>query len=661
MISNVRLYKTPLDTNYSNVIDVNLDEFNITHEFQLSIFIKEEIFDKIYSFININTYNKSIKKDLLNSTLVVNKHIENIRDYNYCIITYDEGLILFYFITNITSENDNKDNPSSSLNLVYDVWTNNLYKILKGEIIGKVNTRHYDRIKSVNDGEISYYFRNLDIPQLDHKISKVSLDNRYKVLFCIYEFKSTEILNDDIVRTFTTNVDDTDVYISAFDSVFIDRYDKNLLYFPIGVLDTETLSFKEGTFTGKDFYYTSTVFNSYSIKSKSFEYKKEIEFPVINKLTPNVAKIYLSYYSPFIYNIDENFNVEFDCVLIGCDDKPVLSPHPDKILPLDFTNVDNYTTLRGFEEYRNQFFKKLYTDYFDVYDVNLNDLIEDNNVEEPQLNYYPFKFYSLSINKEQYPLVSSSPNDNYLYITMDYKTFQPHLEITQDNKHIYSPQGFYLSTNGSLSFSVDALQDYLIRNGSQEKTAINISKMRSGIKSLENMLKSLGSIYASATTGFKGDRYTGSRTSMNDVLEPLYKEEMYKSKIDDLSNTPDTYNCEYGECDILFQNRLQCYKYEVDKNNPLYLQAKNKFKYFGYSIENTENVNSVINRTHYDFIKCDTINSNLMLPTIIKSMIENIFIRGVYRNHFRKNISFNLNFNKDITNNEVKLYLTNTN
>lgn len=128
-IKSLTLYKTTLDSNYSNVIDGGRDDSFTNVSF------KENIFDAYYQphvIYNDSNNIKSVKEVDGNCDIsIARDYSELISDgYNYAII--DNGnKFFYYFIIGMESLNDG-DNPSMILSLKRDAWSNNIEYFTNG-------------------------------------------------------------------------------------------------------------------------------------------------------------------------------------------------------------------------------------------------------------------------------------------------------------------------------------------------------------------------------------------------------------------------------------------------------------------------------------------------------------------------------------------------
>ena len=121
-LTQIKFFRVPFDNSYKKVFDINSIEDNGKPK---TIFYN--LLDKYTSYtispniINIKRYNNRI-------IFTVKDSAEKIRPYNYLAISYDTD-IYFYFVTDIVSENDNSQIPSTTVTAEWDAWHNNLNDI----------------------------------------------------------------------------------------------------------------------------------------------------------------------------------------------------------------------------------------------------------------------------------------------------------------------------------------------------------------------------------------------------------------------------------------------------------------------------------------------------------------------------------------------------
>ena len=121
-LTEIKFFRVPFDNSYKKVFDINSIEDNGKPK---TIFYN--LLEKYASYtispniINIKRYNNRI-------IFTVKDRAEKIRPYNYLAISYDTD-IYFYFVTDIVSENDNSQIPSTTVTAEWDAWHNNLNDI----------------------------------------------------------------------------------------------------------------------------------------------------------------------------------------------------------------------------------------------------------------------------------------------------------------------------------------------------------------------------------------------------------------------------------------------------------------------------------------------------------------------------------------------------
>lgn len=625
MASNfsIELFKVPFDNSYKKVFDIGSQIDNIN---SYKVLFHDIILKNTENYISILSPEVSnIKRYNNNIILTIRKSYFEIRDYNYISLKYG-NIYYFYFINEMVSENDNPVNPSCTLTCEWDCWHNHLDDIyLQTNKVSNIETviqSHKKRNFFDDKGNAQRIFYKNDINKVS-TYKEVYNDDK-KVLFL-------KLIVDEQFYTLidTTFIFNDTIHISTGKTGNIipttTRTFKNVVYIPIGVrtgvgensiiTDFDFKTHPNGTIT----IYKGTQpveilnVNSLSAKSPFNIYSSQID----DKYTSYIVSAELTYNSPVKYTVDTTHrSVTF--YTIGGICESIFRDRVDNYLtpnmlifvaPSEFTyNNNNYITV-GWS------FDREITD-IELSGYNLlpqpdiiNRKVEDKDrlEDEPMLYNYPFKYYSVYYNNTEIPIenIYKSNVDTKTLIKFDNKTNQTNFKIIANNKQLNNGN-IYLKTNGLMTLSKDALQDYLIRNGAQEQTSLSL-KLLSNIPNMF-IKPSFGGISNSATEIFS-----------------------LMAKHADLQTTPDSVQLNNrGEDDLIIQDSLIIYINSV-KDNVLEDYYKNYYMY-GYKYpENIEIFDNV--RYWFDYKKTVNCKINNKINLNDKKRIEQMFDDGVHMFH----------------------------
>ena len=121
-LTEITFFRVPFDNSYKKVFDINsIEDYGKPKTVFYNLLGKYASHTISPNIINIKRYNNRI-------IFTVKDSVEKIRPYNYLAISYDTD-IYFYFITDIVSENDNSQIPSTTVTAEWDAWHNNLDNI----------------------------------------------------------------------------------------------------------------------------------------------------------------------------------------------------------------------------------------------------------------------------------------------------------------------------------------------------------------------------------------------------------------------------------------------------------------------------------------------------------------------------------------------------
>lgn len=643
IIERLQLFKTPLDVTHRNVID----------------FIKENVpSGRDYNKLYLNTLLKSFPNYLVTTpaniratkcdergcTITLPRSYTQIKQYNYISFRNMNDVHTYGFITNITSENESETNPSCTLTVLFDVWANNIEYLTTGTAINKTTCKHYDRSYMDNG-----YVKPKYLYRLDNKFDvtkSIYRTDRYKVLFLVleiapnkgeninkYPYKSDIYLKDNIdPSTYNKETFVTTTLTSNY-------YRKDLLYCPVGVINENTGKLISGSIKSSvecQLMLNNVTFTQYNKIYKT--YGRAIGGALFGELTSYITKAYYTTHSPFYYS-PETPNIIIDMPILELpvnenESVPVICALGDKNGSL-FTQIQSDEVLLGsYSQY------KIINPYNETYSLTLgignidatqiHNTIYSNITSEPVFNRYPFKYKSIFYNHEEIIIDNISiEGDQNFEIDITNETAQSKLTCYIDDKKFMNVGGEYLKNSGLITYSIDALDDYLIRNGN----AINIEKMNLNFKGIKSLLT--GATKSILTFANSESSNTSKLSAIGntyfDIVQKAFDYHSFNSKFDDLENTPPTVHSYTGEDDTYYQDRCIIIDNEAtDTVN----RSKAMFDVYlyGYNLNDTGNILTNCRR-YFDFIKTENCSLLGNLSEYERTELQSIFNRGVIKNH----------------------------
>ena len=360
-------------------------------------------------------------------------------------------------------------------------------------------------------------------------------------------------------------------------------------------------------------------------------YYKSVEFtfnaPYTIEFSKDNNNYYADIYAPFVRfnNIFSGSSSYYGNAIIGMPDKI-----KDSNYTYTFTKIPVYINSGGTLTQDFEKMKELFFDFENEKIINclptitpITNIYENDSIKnEPKLFIYPYKYYSLYYNNSEYILDIPQNKSQYLrYILYtNKKTSQPFiriLSITNEQTNTDTKQinngNIYLKNSGEITYAVDALADYQIRNGAQEKTSVYLNMLNNIIKNGFNVVGVGGAI----TSG------------INDLTR-------IASRYVDLNNTPDNVILSNrGEDDIYIQDNVLIYENTCSDN--MLIQEKYKELYvYGYDYVKIDNITNN-SRFWFDYKQTQNCKLNNTINLADKQRIEQMFDDGVHMFHINYN------------------------
>ena len=689
LVNTVKLYKTPLSPNYQNVFDFELDR----HKFATLRETFQEFLDVTYEPLIINLQQtRSIKSSDLLTSIVVPYDYITIREYNYLSIDS-----YYYFITDMESLNEG-DTPSTRLTILWDSWSNNIDKLQDNKEILKamIVCGHTNRFNSNGSPK---YRPNLNKENI---LTKQEIYYHTEQLYQILYAKIT--FNEQARGKLNLSMVDTKFYSTTTGEEYtgnikqsIPNYDAWIIesgrivaYAPIGVL-------LNGSFIDNNSFRTTTEIYKHKgtddtvrlensnnlrtvIKNNGQEY-------AITENTNYIKAIELTYHSPYNISI-ENGEIVFDGMMgvlnLGDVSVNILMKYPKEFShPSPNTGSSDVVYEMVNTDTRNYFnFKEeINIDYNSIFDTTLKSSATNPNSRfitgvEPKLHIYPFEYLEVICGDDSFIISPIVHNDNKFRITIDNRTFQPKYKLSRvegNNEYVIKNiRNKFIDNNGLVTYSQDALDSYIIRNGAQKSTSVLLQSAKDGINIGNNIAKTLGSINSMGNSakmngGFTTDSVVNTVDSVaklgTSIVDGVGNILLFEAMCKDMENTPSIYNnSDYSEDDIYYQDRVILVKHTSPILPSVALTDRNCYLYgYDYGRYETPLTNK---RYWFDYVRTNNVNITFSLNNKDKTVISNILNNGVFKYHIRYNSNYEYivdkDMSKDMSKNNVETYFVNT-
>ena len=626
-IEEILIFKTPLDSSYSNVYD-GYSTKNEYYSFLLANFETTVI----YSY-DIGAKRKSVN---LNKKIDLQVNLNDvsartINDYNYCCITAENGDKYFYFIDNYKI--NNSVGYEATLYCTWDSWSNNYLKSWENNSDKEfIETRHIDEYKFVNEvngvrtfDTINYVTDEKEFPT----ISSIESDDDYEVLYVRLFCRSETTVFAFEPHSTTLDIDAILWNQKQFAGAMHSALPLKVVYSPLCVINKHTrkidYSVKKYRVRFKVIPDTSSGYSGYVTKEFDLDYT-----------------LYQWLYTPIkneIIYADLTFNVPYPYTILSYSSGKILYYGGDESAPLygDFTdyfggfiapNTEGDIKPSGYGFTHTAY----YTDDIRKFDIKINKSISntlddclklftskdynDIYTHEPHLTVYPYNYYSISFGNQIVPLIGEINTSNvnceleYVNATVSKLWFK------NDNNSSYKLKPLCATSNGQVIVQVDSLAEFMQSNSQSVATQSTINAISNGISA------SFGALTLNAP---KAITSTANAVTYAVSLDAKLKD--IDNKLDSVS-VPSSYSFDdmhFQDSVIILKNVIED---EKDKKNAL-----NKFVKYGVNLNNYGNIFE--NTSHnFDFIKTSNCElSRLKISNYDKNIIKNMFDNGVRKWH----------------------------
>lgn len=700
------IYRTNLYPSYENVVLPTNDTNGNIHLFKKSYpKLIDALYYSSYTINELLSGNTGIGRSLqftdqLTATIVLPYKAERFISigYNYILINhtrpYPDDDYLAFFITGVSSLNDSDTSPSCMLSLKYDSWGNHWNQLALAGNKGYLATGHFKNTYVSNNIFNMYNISSMNGDSQTYKEYSIieNKDGFKRVIFIELTLKEIppQITSNNIkfrgTLTLVGGSITTDFSFTKWDTPLYEKYGRYIIYIPcfISTSNSGLNSFNE-TITKVRNKNTFT-FNFLNQPDTDYLYLNETDYIVngINNI-PDSLKSYVisaryTSHTPIPYTLLEDNSVNIEGLpVVYYDNIPTVGIYPLQLTYLQ--GNDNTITLNISTDKHSSYINVLQT--FEAISENSVDfeINKSGNLnKELSITAHTAPVYEklLIINGKEFKF----PNDKFLsniFTLSIYKdTAQPFIRIKNySNKVISNLLGTYLETTPCLSYSINSLDDYLIRNGSQKDISLQIAELnkvstiRNGIYGAINNVSgvftggitagdrgNISHLYSNALkkkqspasrlnlktgiinqsigiTGAVGGAISSGVNAIQGIGDTIINAELAQKSIDmingkltDINNSPDDFKGSYGEddkkiMDLIFTVTKRYNGNEIDLE---------KMYYNEYRLGVLPNsVVPILERykTSFDYKKFTDVDlTTLRLPLQIINDLEEMLING---------------------------------
>lgn len=673
-LTEIKFFRVPFDNSYKKVFDINsIEDYGKPKTVFYNLLGKYSSHTISPNIVNIKRYNNRIIFTVKDST-------EKIRHYNYLAISYDTD-IYFYFITDIVSENDNSQIPSTTVTAEWDAWHNNLNDIYdySNNLVdmNKIIYGHRNIYKDYNGELRQIPYRNTDERMFVEKnevftyknantTTDIEIGNALKILWLKLTVTDEffTVYNDELISQQSITVSnlqsgevfDKDSIIKGIRPITNSNF-TNIIYIPYGVFYKgenveakiiNTLPNGTDAITSK---YKTTIDNINAFANVKFNAEQYIigKIPVSTDIYDNIYRITnktgmtdyittieLTYYSPYKYTYTIR-EAPFDATIhiltpivkltdffIGNESRDILT----------FGYIDSFTVKTGLT-------KNTYKFYSTITDIN-------------DLNTYYFEFvknYKIDL-RESYmghgvshevyrnensggiiePQIKLFP---YSYYTIYYNGDEYILQVPikeysiEANSNLKAEYRIEIHMETSQPFIKLYFNDKPLFNGNiflKNSGLVSYSKDASASYSIRNGAQDITSIALKTIASGVSGGYVGAIMSGASGIAGL------TAKYYDLSKTPDApQHSTRSEDDIYIQDDIKIYK-NTYIDTQIGKEKLKKCYIYGYDFICYDSIFKN-NRFWWDYKKTENCMINSLIRNDDKTVIERMFNNGVHMFH----------------------------
>ena len=672
-LTEITFFRVPFDNSYKKVFDINsIEDYGKPKTVFYNLLGKYTSHTISPNIINIKRYNNRI-------IFTVKDSVEKIRPYNYLVMSYDSDKY-FYFITDIVSENDNSQIPSTTVTAEWDAWHNNLDNIYdySNDLVdmNKIIYGHRNIYKDYNGELRQIPYRNTDERMFVEKkevftyknvntTTDVEIGNALKILwlkltvtdefFTTYNDKLNSQQSINVSNLQDGEVFDSDSIIKGIRPITNSNF-TNIIYIPYGVFyKGESVEAKiintlpNGTDAIAAKYKPVLNFNVFANVTFNAEQYIIGKIPVSTDIYDNIYRITnktgmtdyittieLTYYSPYKYTYTVR-EAPFDATIhvltpivkltdffIGNESRDILT----------FGYIDSFTVKRNLETTTYKFnstvtdindLNSYYFEFVKNYTIDLRESYMGHGVSQEVYRYAD----SGGIIEPQIKLFP------YSYYTIYYNGDEYILQVPikeysiEPNSNLKAEYRIEIHTETSQPFIKIYFNDKLLFNGNiflKNSGLVSYSKDATASYSIRNGAQDITSIALKTIASGVSGGYIGAIMSGVSGIASL------TAKYYDLSKTPDApQHSTRSEDDIYIQDDIKIYK-NTYIDTQIGKEKLKKCYIYGYDFICYDSIFKN-NRFWWDYKKTENCMINSLIRNDDKAVIERMFNNGVHMFH----------------------------
>lgn len=625
-IQEIYFYKTPFDNAYKNV-----PYFSSSSNADILNFFNTNVTGFKWKYPNLNiSLRETNGKIILNygggtdTQLTLQGRL--IKDYNYCAIGYklptsSTLVYIFYFITAYSTLNQGP-NPTTELQLQYDVWVNNFDKISA-----------YSTKYPLSKGTINTYFtynnktytnNNFGTKQVQtvfqmNPYNRIPSPSTPDPLLSHPRLLWLKVTLDSKENVYIKNSGDESWALATNVGTFASASQLPVIYAPIAVLSPDGLNIETGTYSVKG-YYNRSITNTTVISNLSFtldglhvvDASVTAYPPFIVNYEDNIFTVYNRFnFAQLSYENGSNFPITFSDAVSGNKHFCVFSKE------LDY-NID--------WEQEFTYEAKIYVPEVSRYDSAT--LSQDEIIASSTALRVPYNNYlKLDICGTQYNII---PPANTYYYRIRIKHLESGAFIyvayynTNDTVISRSPY-MRIDEIGGIPVVSDSLSVYMRNNGNTYAA----NSYAIGAKGFTNAMNKSVGIGLSAAFGNVSGVVNGALQFNQTLLDTELAQKSLSAKIQDVDNQRDNIQpVSNNSIENIFRNQVIIYKISAkyDSNDAINLAYDEHC--FGVNCNIYDSINAQ-HKKHFDYKQFSTVS----IPTINnideRLMVETILTTGV--------------------------------
>ena len=673
-LTEIKFFRVPFDNSYKKVFDINsIEDYGKPKTVFYNLLDKYASYAISPNIINIKRYNNRI-------IFTVIDRAEKIRPYNYLAISYDTD-IYFYFVTDIVSENDNTQIPSTTVTAEWDAWHNNLNDIYdySNDLVdmNKIIYGHRNIYKDYNGELRQIPYRNTDERMFTKKeeiftyknantTTDIEIGNALKILwlkltvtdefFTVYNDKLKSQQSITVSNLQDGEVFDKDSIIKGIRPITNSNF-TNIIYIPYGVFYKgesveakiiNTLPNGTDAITAK---YKTTINNINVFANVKFNAEQYIigKIPVSSDIYDNIYRITneagmtdyittieLTYYSPYKYTYtikEAPFEatihiltpiVKLTDFFIGNELRDILT----------FGYIDSFTVKTGLTTNTYKFSSTItdindlnsyYFEFVKNYKIDLRESYMGHGVShEVYRNENSGGIIEPQINLFPYSYYTIYYNGDEYILQVPIKEYS-----IETNSNLKAEYRIEIHMETSQPFIKLYFNDKPLFNGNlflKNSGLVSYSKDASASYSIRNGAQDITSIALKTIASGVSGGYVGAIMSGVSGIASL------TGKYYDLSKTPDTpQHSTRSEDDIYIQDDIKIYK-NTYIDEQIGKEKLKKCYIYGYDFICYDSIFKN-NKFWWDYKKTENCMINSLIRNDDKAVIERMFNNGVHMFH----------------------------